>query len=392
MPLLSESLRRGEVSYAKVRALTRVATPANEAQLLDIAWAGTADHVERVVRGWRRCDRVAAARQADQRHLCRTLSTWVDDDGMLVIRGRLSPEQGAVVYRALEAAADRLFQEARHAAPPNRVVEEVSGGQRRADALALLAEAALAGELDRGSAGDRYQVMVHVDAPPHPAEVLVIVPNAPTVADDGPQAVVEVGDCPVDVSAETSRRLTCDASVVIMQHDQHGAVLDVGRKTRTIPPAIRRALTARDTRCQYPGCTARRCDAHHVVHWAEGGVTALDNLVFLCRRHHRLLHEGGYTVGRDVEGTLKFVRPNGYLVEVVPAPPRWEGVKAQGSGPKAQSEETQDPLRPTTERLAASGISIGPHTAPLWDGTPFNVGVVIDALRGNEPLDPPGAG
>jgi hypothetical protein len=92
LPLLSASLQRGEVSYAKVRALTRVATPANEAQLLDVAWAGTAAHVERVVRGWRRCDRAAAARQAEKRHLHRNLTTYVDDDGMLVIRGRLTPE------------------------------------------------------------------------------------------------------------------------------------------------------------------------------------------------------------------------------------------------------------------------------------------------------------
>ena len=153
-------------------------------------------------------------------------------------------------------------------------------------------------------------------------------------------------------------------------------MLDVGRKTRTIPPAIRRALTARDTQCQFPGCSARRCDAHHVVHWADGGVTALDNLVLLCRRHHRLLHEGGYTVRRDVEGTLRFVRPNGHPLAFVPEPPRWTASAA--------------PLGPTVDRLAAAGLKVGPHTAPLWDGTPFNVGVVIDALRGNEPLDRPG--
>ena len=169
---------------------------------------------------------------------------------------------------------------------------------------------------------------------------------------------------------------TLVASVVVMRYDEDGDVLDVGRKTRTISPAIRRALTARDTRCQFPGCTARRCDAHHVVHWAEGGVTALDNLVLLCRRHHRLLHEGGYTAGRDVEGALRFVRPNGYPLECVPALPRWTASTA--------------PLGPTGDRLAAAGIEIGPHTAPLWDGTPFNVGVVIDALRGYEPLDRPG--
>jgi hypothetical protein len=124
-----------------------VATAVNEAQLLDVAWAGTAAHVERVVRGWRRCDRAAAARQAERRHLHHCLTTYVDDDGMLVIRGRLTPEQGAVVRRALDAAADRLIQEARHAAPPGELVEEVTAEQRRADALGLLAEAALAGEV-----------------------------------------------------------------------------------------------------------------------------------------------------------------------------------------------------------------------------------------------------
>ena len=372
LPLLSAALQRGEVSYAKVRAVTRVATPANEAQLLDIAWAGTAAHVERVARAWRRCDRVAAARQADHRHLHRAVTTWVDDDGMLVIRGRLTPEQGAVVRRALEAAADRLFQEARHAAPPDRVVDEVTAEQRRADALALLAEAAMAGDLDRGNSGDRYQVVLHVDASANRVEA--VAEAYAEIGHDG-QAVVEVGDLQVDVSAEASRRIACDAAVVLMQHDAQGNVLDVGRKTRTIPPAIRRALTARDTQCQFPGCTARRCDAHHLVHWADGGATALDNLALMCRRHHRLVHEGGYTVGRDPGGATTFIRPNGVLVDALPTPPRWERSQAH-------------PLGPTTDRLAAVGIDIGPHTAPCWDGTPFNVGYVIDALRGNEPLPP----
>jgi hypothetical protein len=160
-----------------------------------------------------------------------------------------------------------------------------------------------------------------------------------------------------------------------MQHDRQGAVLDVGRRTRTIPSAIRRALTARDTRCQYPGCTARRCDAHHLVHWADGGATALDNLVLICRRHHRLVHEGGYATRRSVDGAVAFARPDGRPVESVPVPPRWQSAKAQ------------DPLQPTTDTLAALGISIGPHTAPRWDGTPFNVGYIIDVLRGDEPLD-----
>jgi len=83
------------------------------------------------------------------------------------------------------------------------------------------------------------------------------------------------------------------AAVVVMRHAADGSVLDVGRKTRTIPPAMRRALAARDSRCGLPGCGARQCVAHHVRHWADGGETRLDNLVLLCRRHHRAVHEGG---------------------------------------------------------------------------------------------------
>jgi hypothetical protein len=157
LPHVSEAMRRGDISFAKVRAITRVATPDTEAALLDLALTGTAAHVERVVRAWRRVDAATAARQEEARHLSRTLSTWVDDDGMVVIRARLTPELGAVVMRALDAAADRLFREAEEA-PAAGPVGEVSPGQRRADALVLMAESALAADFDAGTAGERYQV------------------------------------------------------------------------------------------------------------------------------------------------------------------------------------------------------------------------------------------
>ena len=145
-----------------------------------------------------------------------------------------------------------------------------------------------------------------------------------------------------------------------------GSVAAAPDTARILTGVASEAVTARDTLCQFPGCTACRCDAHHVVHWAEGGATALDNLMLLCRRHHRLVHEGGYTVRRDVDGTSTFVRPNGWPVEVVPPPAPWESDKAEGPKLKAQPD----------------GIM------PCWDGTPFNVGFVIDALRGHEPLPP----
>lgn len=230
LPRISAEMRVGRLSYAKVRALTRVATPDTESALLDLARAGNAAHVERFVRAWRRVDRAASAAQTETRHLNRQLATWVDDDGMVVIRGRLTPEVGAVVQRALEAAADQLSREARDLPKPEQLAEEVTKAQRRADALGLLAEAALASDLDRGSAGDCYQVVLHAEMPTGVAAGEVL------------SGTVEVDHGAIDVSTETLRRTSCDASVVTMRHDADGAVLDIGRKTRTVPPSIRRAL------------------------------------------------------------------------------------------------------------------------------------------------------
>jgi hypothetical protein len=360
LPRVSAAMQRGQLSYAKVRAITRVATPENEGTLLDLALAGTSTHVERFVRAWRRVDRVEAAQQTETRHLNRQLSTWVDDDGMIVIRGRLTPEVGAVVQRALEAAADRLFRDAAHAPTGEAMSEALTPAQRRADALALLAETALAGGLDGGTAGDRYQVVVHVnvDAPVDDPVTTPAEAAAPAVvaAADTFDGALEVDHGAVYVSAETSRRLSCDASVVPMRHDAEGDILEVGRKTRTIPPSIRRALAARDTSCRFPGCTARRCDAHHVVHWADGGATCLDNLVLLCRRHHRAVHEGGFGVIRQPIGTTTFVRPDGMPLETAPAPPAWHPAWHE-----------------------APPLTLG--TPPTWDGTPLDIAWAIDVLR-----------
>ena len=312
LPRLSDAMRRGVISYSKVRAVTRVATPETEQILLDVALAGTAAHVEQVVRAWRRVDRTAEAADDRRRHASRVLHTWVDDDGMVVIRGRLTPEVGAVVRRALEAALDgeRRAAATREPGEPDPVDEAAgvapSFGQRQADALGVLAERALAGGLDGGTAGDRYQVVVHVDAGTlaEDASVPAGAPRPPRRSRPrqrthtrcpGPRrperarglaakrqaALEEAGG--IHVSAATAQRLACDAAAVEMQHGRDGQVLDVGRKTRTISPALRRALAARDRQCRFPGCQARRCDAHHIRHWAHGGATALDNLVLLCR-------------------------------------------------------------------------------------------------------------
>jgi len=359
LPLISAAIACGSISYAKVRAITRVATPETEQRLLDVALAGTASHVERIVRAWRRTDRVIAAREADARHTSRQLTTWIDDDGMMVLRGRLAPEIGAVLHRAREAAADRLRRESKEA-PETGLVAEVTWGQRRADALGRLAEVALTADLDAAHAGDRYQVVLHVEAAAGAG-----APASPDGADVPGDGVLEVDDAAIRVSAETSRRLACDASVVAMHHDADRHVLDVGRKTRTIPTAIRRALSARDTRCQFPGCSAKRCDAHHIDHWMDGGPTNFDNLVLLCRRHHRLVHEGGFTLRWRPDRTIAFFYPSGSELRITPPQPR---------------VDIGHPLASTTERLAAQGIFITPRTLPTWDGAPFNPGYALDVL------------
>ena len=113
LPLLSGALARGELSYAKVRALTRVATPETEERLLKVGRAGTAEHVERIVRGWRKVDRQAEARESARQHTSRALHVYQDDDGMVTVRGRLTPEAGALLLQALAAARETLYQRSR---------------------------------------------------------------------------------------------------------------------------------------------------------------------------------------------------------------------------------------------------------------------------------------
>jgi 5-methylcytosine-specific restriction endonuclease McrA len=355
LPGLAEALARGELSYAKVRALTRVATPETEARLLAVGRAGTAAHVERIVRGWRRVDRQAEAREAARQHAGRALHVYQDEDGTVVLRGRLAPEVGALLLRALDAARETLYQRRRAsgAALPatDPASEAPTRAQQQADALALLAETALHQELDPGAPGERYQVVVHVDA------AVLADPNQPG------QSVLEEGS---HVSAETSRWLACDASRVVMRHDAEGRIVEVGARTRTIPPALRRALLHRDRSCRFPGCEVRVGQGHHVRHWAQGGPTTLSNLALLCRRHHRAVHEEGYQIERMPDGALQFRRPNGWLVPEVPA----------------SAAVPADPVGALEARHAAEGLRLDARTGcSKWLGERLDVGWAISVLH-----------
>jgi hypothetical protein len=223
--------------------------------------------------------------------------------------------------------------------------------QRQADALALLAETALQQGLDPGAPGERYQVVVHVDAP--------------ALADPGQpgQSVLENG---ARVSPDTSRRLACDASRVVMRHDDAGRLLEIGARTRTIPPALRRALHHRDRGCRFPGCGVRFGQGHHIRHWAHGGATTLSNLALLCRRHHRAVHEEGYQVARGPDGALRFQRPDGRPLPEVPLPPAVPG----------------DPVGALRARHDSDGLRLHARTAcPGWLGERLDLTWAIDVLH-----------
>src|SRR5437867_3420339 len=356
LPLLAQALARGELSYAKVRALTRVATAETQERLLKVGRAGTAAHVERIVRGWRRVDRNAEARETARQHASRALHVYEDEDGTVVLRGRLEPEVGALLVRALDAARETLYQRGRRErtfnAPTDAASEAPTKAQQQADALALLAETALHHALDPGAPGERYQVVVHVDAPG------LADPEQPG------QSVLEDG---ARVSAETSQRLACDASRVVMQHDADGRVVEIGARTRTIPPALRRALHHRDRGCRFPGCGLPLGEGHHVRHSAHGGPTTPSNLALLCHRHHRAVHEEGYQIELQPDyGAFQFRRPDGRLLPEVPPP---------GAVPA-------DPVQALRARHDAQGLRLHARTAcPGWLGERLDVGWAIDVLH-----------
>jgi hypothetical protein len=501
MPLTGAAMARGELSYSKVRGLSRVVddlarvreerglapvpdpeaatagaavAPDPEAELVDYARQCTTAQVERFVREWRWVSRTDEAEVERRRHRARYLSIAPDGDGTYVLRGRLTPEVGAVLMRAVEAASDALFREGPDWAPEGGErgpkTEEVTPRQRRADALGLLAEQALAvgfgggadpgadsgvedergavgGELDDVSAGtgervtdagpegvsaetgggtaagaaatgheactcrqpngavplsgtraERYQVFLHVDERALGAGTAL---KARDVEARGEESVVEApaaatgpdglrGRAPAPaptpfhlddgtpVSAETSRRFTCDASVVPVTRDRDGSVLDVGRRTRTIPPALRRALEVRDGGCRFPGCGLRFTEGHHIVHWKNGGETKLSNLVLLCRHHHRAVHEEGFRVRMHRDGRIQFYDRTGWPLPDF-APPSSLGGTASDA----------DPVHALIRSNRARGVD------PAWD-TPASryrlsshIPWELEA-RAREALDPSG--
>ncbi|WP_193314600.1 HNH endonuclease signature motif containing protein [Georgenia ruanii] len=352
LPVTVRAFAQGRLSYSKVRAITRVATPQTEADLVDVALHAPAHHLERLVRGLRTTQTLEDSRE---RHARRHLSWRWADDGSLLLSGRFSPEDGALIVQALEVRRDRAEAELADTvppeadAPPRREDEPpdptVADRRSLADALVeLCAEAPVPGD-DRPRTSRSPETVVHVTladlrSPTAPVDTVDTAPavdgngTAPLMASDAappPQALAteslvttpRLDDGPA-LHPETARRLACDAGIVVEVHDDgvgvSGRTLEVGAKVRKPTAALIRALWGRDRGCRYPGCTRRHfLQAHHVLHWADGGLTVITNMVLLCGTNHRLLHEGQYSLTLDPDGSVTVRDRRGAIIHPVPA-------------------------------------------------------------------------
>ncbi|HWF25295.1 MAG TPA: DUF222 domain-containing protein [Solirubrobacteraceae bacterium] len=324
LPRVHAAFATGELSYSKVRAITRVATPEIEENLVEIALHASGAQLDTLVRGYRGA--LAVTLGTAQEALERRYLQWQwEDDGSLRVVGRLPADDGALLLAALRAAED------------DEAAERRDAGARNADALVTMVRSTLADAKSNRASGDPCEVVVHVDAE--------------TLSDDDQvhdQSRLANGP---GLAPETVRRLGCDASLVrIVERD--GQPLSVGRRMRTIPPALRRALRAREEGCRFPGCTHRRfLHAHHIKHWAHGGETTLENLVTLCSHHHRLVHEGGFGVERVDSRSVRFRRPDGR-----PIPPAGPGMRARG--PNLEHHHRAPPIDAYTCMPRSAGDSI----------------------------------
>jgi len=361
LPRIHEEFAAGRLSYSKVRALTRVAEPETEEDLLELARHATASQLERIVRGLRHVTTEEAAERQENRYLV----TFWEEDGSLSVHAQLPPEEGAVFLRALDAAHDRLreadVQSARSAdeggsaEPPAEsgsaeprmtpIEHQRPGRHTHADALVELAAASHGA---RGSP-ERYEVVVHVDA-----DVLSHDARGQVRIDDGPA-----------LAPETARRLGCDSSLISII-ERGGEALSVGRRSRVVPPSLRRAVEARDGGCRFPGCEHRRfLDAHHIIHWAHGGSTDKGNLIMLCRHHHRLVHEGQVLVSGNADELVRFRMRSGTELHAAPRAP-------------------DSCIIDLLERNRRAGHHVGPDTCLTGSGEKMDrhwvVGVVADHL------------
>lgn len=379
LPRVRAEFAAGRLSYCKVRALSRVATPVTEADLVDIALGATGAQLERIVRAWRTC---LVAETSASSHLRRGLRRRQEDDGSVVYTLRLAPEESATIDRALSTARTVVLDDdGRPVETPEEtalaavLTEEPPAARAAADAFVLIAESFLATSV-QGEPGDRTLVMVHADL-----DALAAADDEPGSPTEGVSAETSVAGLPPEqasltrrppavtlptgqrLAASTLLRMLCQSPAQLMVHARDGRPLDLGRTRRHTSAKQRRALAVRDATCRFPGCTqTRRLIPHHTHWWSRGGRTDLDLLVLVCPTHHRAVHEIGYAVVALGNGRFAWRRPTG---DAIPDAPD----SAVDQGGKAGE---------------LTGAAVTPDTGvPTWGGDPLDLDHIIGGLAAN---------
>jgi hypothetical protein len=294
LPAISAAFAEGRLSYSKVRALTRVAQRHDEDLLLAYALDATVPQVEE------RCRQIRNV-APDSRHHARrawnnrSLTMWRDEGrGLMRFTVEVPIEEGELIVRALDCAV--AGGEVTTDLDPEAIAESKGTAwcAQQADALVAVAKSYLDGGQapEGGATADHYQVVVHADA----------------------KSLTGGAGCS-ELPIDTVKRLLCDSSLVTVIEDENAHPLDVGRKQRIVSTPLKRALHARDRGCTFPGCHRKRyVDGHHLKHWIDGGETTPDNLTLLCTHHHKKLHEGGFSIVKEADETLRFVTDDGRTI------------------------------------------------------------------------------
>ncbi len=338
LPIIATAFSTGELSYSKVRPLTRGAGADNEESLLAFALQTTASRVEERCRELR-CGTVASLDEANRAHTGRSLRVFRNAErGMMTISVELPLETGELLEKALDRARDTTVSKT------PEFVDECWSAQQ-ADALVTIANAYLSGNGEPAACtSDNYQVTVHVD-----------------------RSALKNGDGRSSLPIESVKRLCCDSDAIVIVENEAGEPLSVGRKTRTVPTAIKRALQARDKGCVFPGCHHTRfVDAHHIQHWSAGGETSLENLLLLCERHHQLVHEGGFRIERDYQNRWFFKRPDGRAVPSC-------GYRAQDMLDEGIDDDFDDTISELSKLLnnpSAEGLLTAVKNSPVSSAPP----------------------
>lgn len=410
MPTVLAAFRAGRLSYSKVREVTRLVGVIDEARLCELALTATASQLGRMLAGYRSASgrRIRGEEEREFR--------WSERDSQMVdVRIRLPKEEAAVVLAAVNAAKDH------HDTPPagadsprdavgdgstadDSTVVDASPGYRLVDAVVDLARDYLAVVPGDRSGEDRATVVVHVAAdhlaggdvpagtPPHPTST---VPAPPRTASEPTCQVQGLGG----VEPETGRRMACDNDLLGAVVDAHGDVLALGRTRRLVSRPLRRALMIRDQgMCQYPGChQTRHLKAHHIVHWADGGPTDLDNLILLCQFHHTTVHEGHLTITRRPTRAHETGTTTDATVAGVPSQ-RWDFRLPDGTHPQPwwtsdhltrhlarHTEHHPDRHHPDDSAVRIDAVDHWDHPdaariRPGWNGEPFDLHACVEAL------------